>query len=87
MNIAGVLSQGILLENPDVLSSWFTGPNFVKEASSIYNFELSENDRNTSEAATANLYHKLNIYTCEVKSAVKNTSRPTIFWEILFIVE
>ena len=81
LNIADVLSQGILLENPEVLSSWFTGPNSMKEASSSYNFELSENVRNTTEAATVNLYHELNIYTCEVKSAVKNTSRPTIFWE------
>ena len=81
LNIADVLSRGILLENPDVLSSWFTGPNFMKEASSIYNFESSENDRNTTEAATANPYHELNVYTSEVKSAVKNTSRPTIFWE------
>ena len=46
LNIADVLSREILLENPDVLSSWFTGPNFMKEASSIYNFESSENDRN-----------------------------------------
>ena len=56
LNIADVLSQGILLANPDMLSSWFTGPNFMKEASSIYNFESSENDGNTTEAATANLY-------------------------------
>ena len=63
LNIADVLSRGILLENPDVLSSWFTGPNFMKEASSIYNFESSENDRNTTEAATANPYHELNVYT------------------------
>ena len=81
LNIADVLSRGILLENPDVLSSWFTGPNFMKEASSIYNFESSENDRNTTEAATANLYQELNAYTSEVKSAVTNTSRLTIFWE------
>ena len=81
LNIADVLSRGILLENPDVLSSRFTSPNFMNEASSIYNFESSENDSNTTEAATANPYHELNVYTSEVKSAVKNTSRPTIFWE------
>ena len=79
LNIAYVLLRGILLENPDVLSSWFTGPNFMKEASSIYNFESSENERNTTETATADPYQKLNIYTSEGKSAVTNTSRPTIF--------
>ena len=79
LNTADVLSRGILLENPNVLSSLFTGPNFMREASSIYNFESSENDRNTTEAATANPYPELNVYTSEVKSAVKNTSCPTIF--------
>ena len=64
-----------------MLSSWFTGPNFMKEASLIYNFESSENDTNTTEAATANLYQELDVYTSEVKSAVTNTSRLTIFWE------
>ena len=54
LNIADVLSRGILLENPDALPSWFTGPNFMKEASSIYNFESSENDRNTTETVTEN---------------------------------
>ena len=81
LNIADVLSPGILLENPDVLSSWFTGPNFMEEASSIYNFESSENARNTTKAATANLYQELNTYTSEVKLAVTNTSSLTIFWE------
>ena len=84
LNIADVLSRGILLENPDVLSSWFTGPNFMKEASSIYNFESTENERNTIETATANPYQKLNVYTSEVKSAVTNTSRTTIFWEYYY---
>ena len=37
LNIADGLSRGILLENPDVVSSWFTGSNFMKEASRIYN--------------------------------------------------
>ena len=59
--------HGILLKNPDMLSSWFTGPNFMNEASSIYNFELSENDRNTTETATANWHQELNVYTSEVK--------------------
>ena len=79
LNIADVLSRGILLENPDVLSSWFTGPNFMKDASSIYSFESGENDRNTTETTVANPYQELNVYTSEVKSAVTNTSRPTIF--------
>ena len=35
LNIADALSLGILLENPDVLSSWLTGSNFMKEASSF----------------------------------------------------
>ena len=41
LNIA-FLSRGILLENPDASSSWFTGPNFTKEVRSIYNFESSK---------------------------------------------
>ena len=79
LNIADALSLGILLENPDVLSSWFTGSNFMKEASSIYNFESSETVSNTTETATANPYQELNVYTSEVKSAVINTSLPTIY--------
>ena len=51
----------------------------MKEAYSIYNFESSENGRNTTETAAANPYEELNVYTSEVKSAVKNTSCPTIF--------
>ena len=81
LNIADALSLGILLENPDVLSSWLTGSNFMKEASSIYNFESSENDSNTTETATANPYQELNVYISEVRSAVINTSLPTIYWE------
>ena len=79
LNIADVLSRGILLENLDVRSSWFTGQNVMKEAYAIYNSESSENGRNTTETAAANPYEELNVYTSEVKSAVKNTSFPTIF--------
>ena len=61
LNIADVLSHGILLENPDVLSSWFTGPNFMEEASFIYNSESIENRRNTTETTAANPYQELNI--------------------------
>ena len=64
-----------------MLSCWFTIPNFMKDASSIYIFESSENDRNTTEIATANPYQELYAYTSEVKLAVTNTSRPTKFWE------
>ena len=49
LNIADLLSRGILLDNPNVMLSWFTGPNFMKQASSIINFELSENGRNAIE--------------------------------------
>ena len=49
LNMTDVLSGGILIENPDMLSSWFAGPNFIKEASLIYNFESSENGRNTTK--------------------------------------
>ena len=35
LNMIDVLSRGILLENPEGLSSWFRDPNFMKEASSI----------------------------------------------------
>ena len=80
LNIADVFSRGILLENLDVLSSWFTGPNFMKEAISIYNFESSENDRNTTETATVNRYQEPNVYTSEVKPTITNISCPTIFW-------
>ena len=44
-----------------MLSAWFTGSNFMKEASLIYNFESSENDSNTTEIATANPYQELNV--------------------------
>ena len=53
----------------------------MKEASSIYISESSENDRNTTEIATANPYQELNAYTSKVKLAVTNTSRPTKFCE------
>ena len=53
----------------------------MKETSSIYNFESSENDRNATETATANPYQELNVNTSDVKSTVTNTSRFTIFWE------
>ena len=72
LNIADVLSSRIQSENPDVLSSWFPGPNFMKEANSVYNFELSENDRNTTEIALENPYQELKVYTYKVKSAVSN---------------
>ena len=81
LNIADFLSRGILLENSDMLSSWFTGPNFIKQASSIYNFDSNENGRNTTETAAINQYQDLNVYISEVKSTVPNTSRRTIFWE------
>ena len=67
LNIADSLSRGILEMDPEVLPSWFTGPNFMKEDSSIYNFESSENDRNTTETGAANPYQELNVYTSEVK--------------------
>ena len=51
LNIADFLSRGILLETPQVLSSWLTGPDFMNEASSIHSFELSENGRDTAERA------------------------------------
>ena len=51
----------------------------MKEAYAIYNFESSENGRNTTETAAANPYEELNVYTSEVKSAVKSTTCPTIF--------
>ena len=53
----------------------------MKEVSSIYISESSKNGRNKTETATANPYQELNVYTSKVKSAVTNTSRPTIFWE------
>ena len=81
LNIADLLSRGILLENPDELPSWFTGPNFMKKANSIYDFESSEKGRNTTETTAGNPYEDLNVYTSEVKSAVTNASHPTIFWE------
>ena len=81
LNIADVLLCGILLENPDVLSSWFTDPNFMKEASSTSNFESSKNGWNTTETAVANPYQELNVYMSEAKSTVPNTSRPAIFWK------
>ena len=71
LNIADVLSLEILLENPDVPSSWFTGSNFVS----------NENVRNTTESTASNPYQDLNVYMSKVKSAVPNTSCPTIFWE------
>ena len=81
LNIADLLSSGILLENLDVLSSWFAGPKFIKEASSVYNYQSNENGRNTTETAAANQYQDLNVYTSEVKIAVPNISPPTIFWD------
>ena len=81
LNIADLLSCGILLENLDVLSSWFAGPKFIKEASSVYNFQSNENGRNTTETAAANQYQDLNVYKSEVKIAVPNISPPTIFWD------
>ena len=68
LNIAEVLSHGILLENPEELSSWFTGLYFIKKAKSIYNFQSGENGRNTSETA-ATLYQELNVYTSKVTSS------------------
>ena len=84
LNIDDVLSQGILLENLDVRSSWFTGPNFMKEASLIYNFESSENDRDTTETAAANPYQELNVYTSEVSNKYQSSYH---ILEILFLVE
>ena len=52
LNIADFLSRGILLETPEVLSSWLTVPDFTNKASSIYSFKLSENGRDTAERAT-----------------------------------
>ena len=49
LNMTDVLSAGILIQNPDMLSSWFAGPNFIEEASLIYNFESSENGRITTK--------------------------------------
>ena len=81
LNIADLLSCWILLENLDVLSSWFAGPKLIKEASSVYNFQSNENGRNSTETAAANQYQDLNVYTPEVKIAVPNISPPTIFWD------
>ena len=53
----------------------------MKEASSIYNFQSSENNRNTTETETADPYQEPNVYTSGVKSTVTNTSLLTIFWE------
>ena len=35
LNMTDVLSRGILLDNPEVLPSWFRDLNFMKEASSF----------------------------------------------------
>ena len=75
LNIADVLPCGIILENLDVLLSWFAGQNFIKDDSLVFN------GKNTNEIAAVNRYQKLVVYPFDVKPAPPNTSRPTIFWK------
>ena len=64
-----------------MLSSRFTGPDFIKRTSYIYNFVLRKNNRNATETTATNQQQKLNVYTSEAKPAILNTTPSAIFWE------